>query len=242
MLEIIENFARVVHIGFGFLGLAAFWVPIFAKKGARIHRTAGQLFVYSAYVVLGAAALALMVHLAGLVLEGQTPSDQPMFYGFIVFLAYLTIVTFVTVRHGTALLRHKRDPEALGTPLNVSLAVMAIASSAAIIFYAMVYDPPIRVLLFALSPIGLLTGTGILRYIRAGAVSPRVWWYEHMGAMLGAGIAFHTAFAVFGATRLFDVGLTGALSVVPWVAPAAIGIPATAIWTRYYRRKFGEPA
>ncbi len=76
-----------------------------------------------------------------------------------------------------------------------------------------------------------------------GAVpSPRGWMYEHLGAMLGAGIAFHTAFAVFGASRLFDIGLTGWVSVIPWVLPAAVGIPATIIWTRSYRRRYGELA
>ena len=58
--------------------------------------------------------------------------------------------------------------------------------------------------------------------------------------MIGAGIAFHTAFAVFGSSRLFDIGLTGWIAVIPWVLPAAIGIPATILWTRHYRRKFGE--
>jgi hypothetical protein len=34
--------------------------------------------------------------------------------------------------------------------------------------------------------------------------------------------------------------LTGWISVVPWVLPTVIGIPASEIWTRYYRRKFGD--
>ena len=70
--------------------------------------------------------------------------------------------------------------------------------------------------------------------------SPRAWLYEHLGSMLGAGIAFHTAFAVFGSAQLFDLGLSGWTAVVPWVAPAAIGIPAIFLWTRHYRRKFGD--
>ena len=96
------------------------------------------------------------------------------------------------------------------------------------------------ILLFALSPIGIGAGSGNLRYMNTPPSSPRGWMYEHLGAMLGAGIAFHTAFAVFGSTRLFDIGLTGWIAIIPWVLPAAIGIPATVIWTRHYRRKFGE--
>ena len=58
--------------------------------------------------------------------------------------------------------------------------------------------------------------------------------------MIGGGIAFHTAFAVFGMNQLFNLGLSGWLAVVPWILPAMIGIPATALWTRHYQRKFGE--
>ena len=242
MLEFLGDSARFIHIAFGAVGLAAFWVPVFARKGANVHVTAGKVFVWCAYVVLGAAALALIFRTAGLVLAGITPADQPMLYSFIVFLGYLTLVTFATVRHGMALLKHKRDPGALRTPFHRGLAWLSIAASAAIIAYALLTDSPIKILLFALSPIGFLTGNGMLRYMRGGDASPRAWWYEHMGAMLGAGIAFHTAFAVFGATRLFDIGLSGWVGVIPWILPAAIGVPATAIWTRHYRRKFGELA
>ena len=242
MLEFFGESARFVHVFFGVIGLTAFWVPVFARKGANVHVKAGKVFVWSAYIVLGAAALALTIRTIGLFLEGITPADRPALYGFIVFLGYLTLVTFVTVRHGMALLRHKRDPAALRTTFHMGLAYAAIAASAAIVAYAIAMNPPIKILLFALSPIGFLTGAGILKYVRSEPPSPRAWWYEHMGAMLGAGIAFHTAFAVFGINRLFDIGLTGWVSVIPWVAPALVGIPATAIWTRHYRRKFGELA
>jgi hypothetical protein len=66
------------------------------------------------------------------------------------------------------------------------------------------------------------------------------WWYEHMGAMLGGGIAFHTAFLVLGLQRLLALPLMGTAMVVPWLLPTVIGLPTIAIWTRYYRRKFRE--
>jgi hypothetical protein len=170
------------------------------------------------------------------------PADEPVLYSFIIFLGYLTFVTFVTVRHGMAVLKHKRDPASLQTNLNKALAIGAILASISLILYALLLSPPTKILLLALSPIGLGTGMGNLRYMRSGTPTKRGWMYEHLGAMLGSGIAFHTAFAVFGSTRLFDIGLTGWIAVIPWVAPAAIGIPAIVIWTRHYRLKFGEPA
>lgn len=242
MLEILGTAARAVHVLFGVVGLAAFWIPVFARKGADLHVRAGKVFVWCAYIVLGAAAIALAFRTTGLLLNGITPEDQPALFGFIVFLGYLTLVTWIVVRHGMALLRHKRDPASLATPFNVALAWLSVAASVALIAYALIMDPPTRLLMYALSPIGFLNGLGILRYMRSAPPSAREWWYEHMGAMLGAGIAFHTAFAVFGINQMFEINLAGWVAVIPWVAPAAIGVPATAIWTRYYRRKFGELA
>jgi len=234
--------ARVIHVLFGALGLVAFWVPVFAKKGAVNHVRYGKIFVWSAYIVLAAAAIALLSRIIDLTVQGTGPADAPLLFAFIVFLGYLTLVTFVIVHHGMAVLRHKRDPAALRTNLNFALAYSAIAASAGIILYALLFAPPNKILLFALSPIGFGAGFGNLRYIKSPAPSKRAWMYEHLGAMLGAGIAFHTAFAVFGSTRIFDIGLSGWISIVPWIAPTIIGVPAITLWTRHYRRKFGELA
>lgn len=242
MLEHFAEASRFLHVLFGAIGLTAFWLPVFAKKGGSLHVRAGKVFVWSAYVVLGAAALALLLRFVLLRLENLGPAERPMTFAMIVFLGYLTLVTFVVVRHGMQVLKHKRDPAAVGSPLSRALAMASIAASAGVVAYALLLNPPSKIILFALSPIGVLSGLGILRYANGGEASPRGWMYEHLGAMLGAGIAFHTAFAVFGVTRVFDIGLTGWVAVIPWIAPALIGVPATAIWTRYYRRRHGELA
>lgn len=234
--------ARFIHILFGAIGLAAFWIPVFAKKGAVNHVRFGKIFVWSAYIVLSAAGIALFSRVSDLLARDIGPADEPLLFSFIVFLGYLTFVTFVAVRHGMAVLKNKRDPASVRTNLNIVLAYGAILASVSLVLYALLLSPPTKVLLLALSPIGLGTGYGNLRYMRSGTPSKRAWMYEHLGAMLGSGIAFHTAFAVFGSTRLFDIGLTGWVAVIPWVAPAAIGIPAITIWTRHYRQKFGEIA
>lgn len=234
--------ARFIHVLFGSISLVAFWIPVFARKGAVNHVRFGKIFVWSAYIVLTAAGITLLARVADLFARNIGPTDEPVLFSFMVFLGYLTFVTFVTVRHGMSVLKHKRDPASLRTNLNTVLAFSAILASVGLILYALLLSPPTKVLLLALSPIGLGTGFGNLRYMRSDTPSKRAWMYEHLGAMLGSGIAFHTAFAVFGSTRLFDIGLTGWIAVIPWVAPAAIGIPAIVIWTRHYRLKFGELA
>lgn len=233
---------RYVHVIFGAVGLFAFWVPVFAKKGAVNHVRFGKIFVWSAYVVLAAAAISLSTRGVDLYQQGIGPTEEPQHIAFLVFLGYLTLVTFVIVRHGMQVLKSKARPAEIKTTLNTALAYGAIAASVFVILYAIVLSPPNKILLFALSPIGIGNGYTQLKYMAGSQKSPRAWLYEHLGAMLGSGIAFHTAFAVFGSTRLFDIGLSGWLAVIPWVAPAIIGIPAISIWTRHYQRKYREIA
>jgi hypothetical protein len=58
--------------------------------------------------------------------------------------------------------------------------------------------------------------------------------------MLGGGVAFHTAFLVIGADRMFGITLEGPIAILPWLLPTIIGIPVSSIWVGYYRRKFNE--
>ena len=56
--------------------------------------------------------------------------------------------------------------------------------------------------------------------------------------MLGACIAATTAFLVVNANHLG----VGTFSLLVWLAPTIIGVPTSAIWTRYYRHKFRPAA
>lgn len=241
-MEMIGDGFRFVHVVFGVTGLVAFWVPVFSKKGAANHVRFGKIFLWSAYILLAAAAVSLTLRIVTALSAGIGLNDEPSYFAFLVFLGYLTLTTFITVRHGVGVLRNKGQPQRMNTTLNRLLGIACIGASAVIVGYALILAPPNKILLFALSPIGIGTGIGILRYIRGAAPSKRAWLYEHLGSMLAGGIAFHTAFAVFGSGRLFNIGLEGWVAVIPWIAPAAIGIPAIALWTRHYRRKFGELA
>ncbi len=235
-MEALLDLLRGVHIAAGATGLVVYWVPIFTRKGGRNHRRFGVIFKWSAYVVLAAAATAIVVRLVDSALQGIGIRDAPGLFAFMAFLGYLTIVTWIMIRHGVRVLDHKADITRMNRRLDRWLAVAAMASSVALVAYALYFAPPSRLILLALSPIGLLVGKGILDAIRGKRTERNAWLLEHLGAMLGAGIAFHTAFAVFGLTRLFDIGVTGWTAVVPWILPALIGVPATALWTRKYRR------
>lgn len=238
-MDFVTESIRWLHVVAGFVGLAAFWVPVLSRKGGVNHVRFGRIFEWCGYIVLLAAGINVSVAIVGGLIKGVSISSSG--FAFAVFLGYLAFVTFVILRHGVGVLRTKRDPAQLNTLLNRCLAYGSIAASVALIAYAVSVRPDNFIILLALSPIGL-GARSIVRYLKGVGLSRREWMYEHIGAMLGAGIAFHTAFAVFGSARLIEMPFDGWARVLPWVLPAAIGIPASILWTRHYRQRFGDLA
>lgn len=156
---------------------------------------------------------------------------------FSVFLAYLGVITLASVHHGVRAMRTRRDVSALRTPFHTALNGVAIMSSAVVLLFGILTG---EIPLIALSPLGILVGLPNLRYARRPKASKMAHWYEHMGAMIGGGIAFHTAFAVFGIQRFIQYSSEGFVGVLPWILPGVVGSVATSVWQKHYRRKFGE--
>jgi hypothetical protein len=219
--------ALSIHVLAGITGLVAFWTPALAREGGTTHMRAGRIF-YNATCVVALTGLAM----AAIITVAPPPGRSRLLAAF---LAYLVIITFAPVHHGVRVLETRRDPEKLRTPFHTALNRAAILAALAMIALAFAVRQPVFA---ALSPIGLLVGRGNLRYARRRNTAHMAWWYEHMGSMLGGGIAFHTAFLVIGAGRFLGPYLTGVYAVVPWVLPSIVGIPATQIWIGYYRRRF----
>ena len=239
MLEALREFSRWSHILVGFTGLVAFWIPVFARKGGNLHRKAGKVFIAAGYWVCASAALSCGLITTSIFSRGLAAQNADSLSA-VTFLSYLAWVTFVTLPYSTAVLKTKKDPTALDTPWFRFLAYSCFVASALLVTYATLFPSNWSLLLYVLSPIGIGTGLPMLRYMKGRGQSKKQWFFEHMSATIGTGIAFHTAFAVFGASRLFDLPRTGWISIIPWILPALIGTPALTLWRLYYRRKFGE--
>ena len=241
MTPLLDALLRV-HVAAGFLGLAAFWIPVFVRKGGRTHVRAGRVYVWSAYVVTLSAVI-LAVGRVGLHLgDGIGVAERPDLYGFPLFLGYLGVTTFAAVRQAMRAVGTRRAPGTLRTTFHEVLAWASIAGSVTVIAFALGLWSNVSPILLGLSPIGLLTGSRMLRLMRNPGLEHMGWFYSHIGSMLTGGIAFHTAFAVVGAPRLFEYDIAGPFALIPWLLPPVIGAPAIAISTRYYRRKFNPVA
>ena len=226
------------HIAVAFTGIAAFWGPVLTRKGGTLHKLFGKVFAWCAYLVNGSALVITALRLGQMLTGSVNIADDPESGGLTVFLGYLAIVTLACIRHAIRAVETRADPSALRTPFQVTLATTTMLGSLVIALIALLFWSRLSVLFLLLSPVGLLLGGHMLRTMIRPPAFPQAWVLEHMGAMLGAGVAFHTAFAVFGLGRLFGLAPQGSWWFLPWIVPAAIGVPIMILWTRAYKRKF----
>jgi len=217
------NIILALHVAGGSLALASMLVPMVTRKGGTAHRRAGWLFVggmtdvsVTAFVLAGARVL-------------TDPSPNGRTAG--IFLFFVSILTAAGVSAGVRVLRAKRRSAPHRHPWDVGIAGALVLASVAMAIWGLSTG---RALFTAFSAIGLFTGGTQLAYWLRTPTHRMHWWFQHMSAMLGSCIAATTAFLVVNAGR-FGLG-TFALAV--WLSPAVIGVPAIAIWTAYYRRRF----
>src|SRR6185503_3732211 len=104
------NLYRMVlslHIAAGLVGLAAFWTPVFARKGGTTHVQVGRAFYKATCVVaLTGLAMAALIVMAPLAVHPRAVSTAEAAATAIardrmsaVFLVYLVLITFTPVYH-----------------------------------------------------------------------------------------------------------------------------------------------
>ena len=212
-----------LHIAAGTTALVSMWIPMLARKGGRLHRKAGQVFV---------AAMAT-VSVTALVLAGARFlfDLSPLARQAGLFLLFVSVLTAAAVSTGVRVLRAKNRVGPHVHWWDLGLSGLLLVGSLGLAAYGLAIGRPLFV---AFSVLGLVGGGGQLAYWLRPPTSPMHWWFEHMSSMLGACIAATTAFLVVNADRW---GLQ-TFSLAVWLAPTFVGTPAIAIWTAYYRRRF----
>lgn len=228
-----RDVTRPIHIGLGFAVLALFWVQIFSKKGSAWHIRAGKAFYWAGMVIVATALFGVSAILFNAFTGEFDVALNDENAAFVFFLGYLAIVTFTILEKGRSAIRFHGPSPGARAVFAYGRAIFALAASIALIAYALAYRPSIAIILFALSPLGVLIFIETMTFQRVGNTYPQRWIIEHLDGMLGAGIAFHTAFFVFGAKSFFNPLLGGSpLQLLPWILPTIIGVPAGIIWKR----------
>ncbi len=241
-MDAVIGVIRWSHIALGAIGLLAFWVPIVTKKGGARHKQFGMIFALCAYFVSGSAMVTPPLRIGRALAAGASVTENAQAFGFLIFLFYLGLVTFAFTRQAVQTVRTRRDPDSIRTPFHLVVGVAPTIGSIMVLVWALTFWSSFSVVMLAFAPLGVFLSAGILKYAYRRPREKRAWFYAHMGAMLGAGIAFHTAFFVFGSRALIDLSLFGPFNWVPWVLPALIGVSGNRYWETHYRRKFGDLA
>lgn len=246
MGEMLNEFRGVtlpIHIGFGFFVLALFWLQIFSKKGSRWHVRAGLAFYWAGMAIVATALFGV----TAVLIDAFTGDNDIAFndprLAAVLFLGYLSVVTFAILQKARSAIRFRGPSPGARAVFAYARAILALGASVALIAYAIIFRPSNAIILFALSPLGLFIFMETMSYQRKGNDYPQRWVIEHLDGMLGAGIAFHTAFFVFGASSFFNPLLGGTpFQLVPWILPTLIGVPAGAIWKRRLLRDMNSAA
>lgn len=238
----IHSILFAIHILVGSAALVLFWIPVFSKKGQLNHVNFGRYYRTTMYAVAGSGAImAIMVLLMPAVIKAQhfNGSANPeqvvftlrLFWGF---LLYLSLLSFVSTRHGMSVLAVKSDIAKLRVWRYQLPLWLLLIGGIGFVAAGTIYE---RTLHMVFGVLGILVAIGMLRYSFLKEVKNGQWVVEHLGAMIGSGIGAYTAFLAFGGRSLFaDLGNW---QLVFWIAPGVIGGIAANVIARNYAKKLG---
>ncbi len=233
----------IAHIVVGAASLVLFWIPVTARKGGRIHVRAGHWYARCMYLVAGTALLLCVLvavdpvgikHANASLTAEQAFDIAAQRRGAALFLFSIGMLVIANVRHGLLTLdenlQRARTRSVNHTALNVVLALLAIV-------LAFVGYRQSQILFYVFAALCGAAATTNLRYAWRHSIDRSDRIRSHLSAMIGAGIASHTAFFVFGANRYLSELLTGNWQLVPWVAPGIVGGVIINVVSRRYVRK-----
>lgn len=234
----------VLHIAAGTLAMALFWLPMLAKKGSPWHRRAGHWFVAVMHGLAGSGIVMAVLVLC----DPQLKADQRLpnqslaefelqvriFWSFLLLLSLLALSN---VRQGMRVLQVGLTRQGLGSVFHSGLLVVTFG------FALYTLQLCIRhhfVLGQVFAVVALLTSSGALRYVYKAHVTAAERMQQHIGNMLGCGIAVYTAFFALGGRRFLD--LSPQAQFVSWILPSVIGVVAIGLYNWQWQRKLAKTA
>jgi uncharacterized membrane protein len=206
-----------VHVAAGASAFLLAPVALATAKGGKAHRRWGMVYLWAMGIV---AATALPMAL----------------YRPVLFLALVAVFSFYAAFSGYRVTKLKALAKGgSAQPVDWIAGVVTFCSSAALAGLgafkpAVVQNMGIVAVVFGVIGMRLAAGE-LLKFVRRPQ-EKMFWWYTHLRNMIASYIAAWTAFSVVTLPLYFGK------SVVLWLWPTAVGVPAIVLTTAYYRRKF----
>jgi len=210
-----------IHIAAGFSAFLLAPVALMTAKGGKQHRLWGKFYLWSMGIV---AATALPMAL----------------YRPVLFLALVAVFSFYASFSAWRVLELK-DLSKSGSarPIDWVAGAITFVSSACLAGFgafkpAIVQNMGIVAIVFGF--IGMALAFGQLKSFIVKPKEKMFWWYTHLGNMIGSYIAAWSAFSVVTLSRFLGN------KWYVWLWPTIVGVPAIAMTTAYYKRKFAPKA
>jgi uncharacterized membrane protein len=207
-----------MHIASGSLAFVLAPVALIVAKGGKAHRRWGKIYFWAmAGVAVSAVVMAV--------------------YRPVLFLALVAIFSFYAAFNAYRVLSQKGayKGEKVVRPMDWAAALFTFAASFLLAAFglfrpALIQHLAIPAVIFGI--VGMrLSGSSLWAFTHRPQ-EKMFWWYAHLQGMMGSYIAAWTAFLVV------TVGPIVHLGWVLWIVPSVIGVPAIALTTAYYKRKF----
>jgi hypothetical protein len=209
----------ICHIIAGVVGLTSFWVPIVSRKGGINHQRWGRVFTWS-MLITGSIAIGISTCtlIAPLATHPKIADEQLVRGIFGWMMQYLAILTINLAWYGWLCVLNKRDRDKNREWRNLALQVLLAVVAANCAWQGWLIG---QFLLMGISIIGFATVATNLYFLYKPNPGPMDWQYEHIKALVGAGISVYTAFFAFGAVRLVpELALNPGL----WAVPLCTGL------------------
>jgi hypothetical protein len=211
-----------VHITAGASSFLLAPVALATAKGGKQHRRWGMVYLWSMGVV---AATALPMAL----------------YRPVLFLALVAVFSFYLAFAGyrvTQLKELARGGSA--APIDWIAALICFTASACLSGFGAFYPAWVQgmgIVSIVFGFIGMRAAAAEMWKFVRKPKEKMFWWYTHLGNMIGSYIAAWTAFSVTTLSNSFRNA-----GILLWLWPTIVGVPAIALTTIYYKRKFAPRA
>ncbi|GAB3891676.1 DUF2306 domain-containing protein [Spirosoma agri] len=212
------------HIATGIIALLVGLIPMFSKKGSRLHNRAGLVYVYCM----------ITVAITALLLCALQPFKMMRLFltGIAVFSFYLSVT-------GWRATKQKRSGP---TNFDRILTYVTLAVSISMIGFGLYLITQSSNSFFPtlFTFFGALTGLFARQDIRqfSHPTEDMHWFFQHFTRMGGSYIATFTAALVTNAGRIIPGNAPIWTHTVAWIAPAVLGGLMIRKTVRYYKQKF----
>jgi uncharacterized membrane protein len=219
----------LLHALCGAVALGIFLIPLFSKKGKKLHIKTGWAYIYAMLIVCVSAFVITPWRI--FFDENRTKQTQ----GFSTFLFFIAIFTLSTIYFGVVALKSKQRVKPSRKLIHIGPPIFLIALGLMTQAVGLKLG---NTLLIIFPFLAHLTAKSHLTYWLTAPTFKRHWWYAHMSGMGTACIATVTAFLVTALPRIWPSPLMN--SPLLWVAPGIIGGALLKRATARYQLQFGD--